>query len=104
MVSASAAVYDRSIDRWSLLRVLDPFGAGELAELIIAGRRATISLHGLPRLHQRLRIVHRDPILEDAVLDKPNPLVHRHLIAVRAEPLDVGVVAQRHRIDDERVA
>src|SRR5262245_52899380 len=106
IVSASAAVYDRSIDRCPrpLPGVLDALGTGELTQLIVAGRRFSIPLGRRPRLRQRLRIVHRDLILEDASLDETNTLVHRHLIAVRREALDVRVVAQRHRIDEERVA
>src|SRR5689334_7177682 len=115
IVSASAAVYDRSIERWAdmrsrsgesrtLLGVFDALGTRELAQLIVARRGLAIAFDRRPRLHQRFGIVHRDLILENAFVDESNALVHGHLIAVRREPLDVAVVAQRHRVDNERVA
>src|SRR5262245_48429436 len=104
IVSASAAVYDRSIERRCLLRVLDAFGTGELTQLIVARCRLSIALDRRPWRHQRLGIVHRDLILEEASLDEADALVHTHLIAVRREAFDIAVVAQGHRVDHERVA
>src|SRR6185436_9514981 len=88
-----------------LPRVFDALRARELSQLIVrwTGHLA-IGLHRLPGLCQRLRIGHGDPILEDPRRDEPDSLAYGHLIAVRREPFDVGVVTQRHGFDDERVA
>src|SRR5690349_7271714 len=88
-----------------LPRVFDALRTRELSQLVFrrTGHLA-IGLHRLPRLYQRLRIGHGDPILENPWRDEPDSLAYGHLVAVRREPLDVGVVTQGHGVDDERVA
>ena len=82
-----------------LLRVAQPFGAGELPQFIIARSCFPVRLHRIPGLGERLRIVHRDAILQKAGAGQADALMNRHGVAMRRETLDEGIGMQRNGID-----